>query len=42
MAFFWIKIFAFAGVLAVLFGISGSRLRQLIFRKGQHKDEQSN
>ena len=39
MAIFWIKIFAFVGVLAVLFGITGGRLRNLIFRKGQDGDE---
>jgi hypothetical protein len=39
MAIFWIKIIAFVGVLAVFFGMSSTRLRNLIFRKGKNGDE---
>jgi len=39
MAIFWIKIFAFIGVLVVFFGMTSGRLRDLIFRKGQKGDE---
>jgi len=39
MAVFWIKIFAFIGVLAIFFGMTSGRLRDLIFRKGQNDDE---
>ena len=35
MALFWIKIIAFVGFLAIFFGMSSTRLRNLIFRKGQ-------
>ena len=39
MGLFWFKIFAFVGVLAVFFGMTSGRLRDLIFRKGQDNDE---
>ena len=39
MGLFWVKIFAFVGILAIFFGITGGRLRELIFRKGQDGDE---
>ena len=35
MIVFWIKIFAFVGVLAVIFGMGSKRLRNLIFKKEQ-------
>jgi len=39
MGLFWIKIFAFVGVLVVFFGMTSGRLRDLIFRKGKDDDE---
>ena len=35
MALFWFKIIAFIGILAIFFGMSSTKLRNLIFRKGQ-------
>ena len=39
MIVFWIKIFAFFGILAVVFGMGSKKLRNLIFKKGQVEDE---
>ena len=39
MVVFWVKMFAFVGVLAIFFGMTSGRLRDLIFRKGQDSDE---
>jgi|GEM_PF-6942093 len=36
MMIFWMKIIAFVGILAIVFGMGSAKLRKLIFRKGQN------